>query len=251
MQTATGVHRREVTVQDGDNLEQVTGRAVYHDCRVGEIRTQKGREFLELRVPVGERYLKIGQAYGDVEPLAMQREMIRRTIKEHLDKELRLAPQGIKVLTPVLHRRGGAVSQVRRRWKPCEGRLCVDLRGGISPSGQAPRLPEPVQGGGRGDGGCRRARRLLLHRQEGRLDGYREVKNNQANRDNAERRLQPDYAGEGETAELRDQTEVHLLPLGARRRAGTTRTSSRFAPSAKWAPSESAGRPSGAACGSA
>ncbi|MGO8750458.1 MAG: type III restriction-modification system endonuclease, partial [Thermoguttaceae bacterium] len=99
VETATGVHRREVTVQDGDNLELVTSRAVYHDCRVGEIRTQKGREFLELRVPVGERYLKIGQAYGDVEPLAMQREMIRRTIKEHLDKELRLAPLGIKVLT--------------------------------------------------------------------------------------------------------------------------------------------------------
>jgi type III restriction enzyme len=34
-----------------------------------------------------------------VEPLAMQREMIRRTIKEHLDKELRLAPLKIKVLT--------------------------------------------------------------------------------------------------------------------------------------------------------
>ena len=99
VETVTGVHRREVTVQDGDNLDLATSRAVYHDCRVGEIRTQKGKEFLELRVPGGEHYLKINQAYGDVEPLAMQREMIRRTIKEHLDKELRLAPQGIKVLT--------------------------------------------------------------------------------------------------------------------------------------------------------
>ena len=52
-----------------------------------------------MRVPGGEHYLEPGQAYGDVEPLAMQREMIRRTIKEHLDKELRLAPLGIKVLT--------------------------------------------------------------------------------------------------------------------------------------------------------
>ena len=144
-------------MQDGDNLELVTSRAVYHDCRVGEIRTQKGKEFLELRVPGGEHYLKIGQAYGDVEPLAMQREMIRRTIKEHLDKELRLAPLGIKVLTLFFIDAVDAVSQVRRRWKPCEGRLCVDLRGGISPSGQAPRLPEPVPGGGRGNGGCRRA----------------------------------------------------------------------------------------------
>ena len=32
-------------------------REVYHDCRVGEIRTQKGKEFLELHVPGGEHYL--------------------------------------------------------------------------------------------------------------------------------------------------------------------------------------------------
>ena len=36
---------------------------------------------------------------GDVDALAMQREMIRRTIKEHLDKEKRLRPLGIKVLS--------------------------------------------------------------------------------------------------------------------------------------------------------
>ena len=96
---AGSVRRQERTVQDGEMLELATGRAVYHDCRVGEIRAQKGKEFLELRVPGGEHFLKLGQAYGDVGPLAMQREMIRRTIKEHLDKERRLAPLGIKVLT--------------------------------------------------------------------------------------------------------------------------------------------------------
>ena len=32
-------------------------------------------------------------------PHAVQREMIRRTIREHLDKEKRLRPQGIKVLS--------------------------------------------------------------------------------------------------------------------------------------------------------
>jgi type III restriction enzyme len=34
-----------------------------------------------------------------VEPLAVQRQMIHRTIKEHLDKEKRLAPLGVKVLS--------------------------------------------------------------------------------------------------------------------------------------------------------
>jgi type III restriction enzyme len=99
MQTRSGVQRQEVTVQDGDNLEMTTNRAVYLDCRVGEIRVEKDKEFLELRVPGGEHFLALGQAFGDLDALAVQREMISRTIKEHLSKELRLAPQGIKVLS--------------------------------------------------------------------------------------------------------------------------------------------------------
>jgi len=97
--TGNGVRRREVTVQDGDDLQQTTRRAVYTDCRIGEIRVARGDEFIELRVPGGEQYLRPGQAWGDVDALAVQREMIRRTIKEHLDKEKRLRPQGIKVLS--------------------------------------------------------------------------------------------------------------------------------------------------------
>ena len=99
VETAAGVRRSEVTVQDGDNLEQTTGRAVYAHCRIGEIRTAKGDQFMELRVPGDEQFLRPGQAWGDVDALAVQREMIRRTIKEHLDKEKRLRPQGIKVLS--------------------------------------------------------------------------------------------------------------------------------------------------------
>jgi type III restriction enzyme len=100
MQTVGGgVRRQEVTVQDGDNLEQTTGRALYADCRIGEIRVAKGDEYLELRVSGGELILKPGEAWGDVGALAVQREMIRRTIREHLEKEKRLRPLGIKVLS--------------------------------------------------------------------------------------------------------------------------------------------------------
>ncbi|MDO8310867.1 MAG: DEAD/DEAH box helicase family protein, partial [Sideroxyarcus sp.] len=98
--TANGVKRQEVTVSDGDDLEQTSKkRAIYADFRIGEINTAKGEEFLELRYPGGEVCLAVGQAHGDVDALAVQREMIRRTIKEHLDKEKRLRPQGIKVLS--------------------------------------------------------------------------------------------------------------------------------------------------------
>ncbi|HEJ4792971.1 TPA: DEAD/DEAH box helicase family protein [Pseudomonas aeruginosa] len=98
--TATGgVSTQEVTLYDGDDLEQATKRAVYKDLRIGEINTAKGEEFVELRSPGGEKYLRIGEIHGGVEPLAIQREMIRRTIKEHLDKEKRFRPMGIKVLS--------------------------------------------------------------------------------------------------------------------------------------------------------
>lgn len=100
VQTAGGgVRRQEMAVVDGDLLEQVTGRDVYRNCRIGEIRAGKGTELMELRVPGGEHFLRTGEAHGDVEGLAVQREMIRRTIKEHFDKERRLAPLGIKVLS--------------------------------------------------------------------------------------------------------------------------------------------------------
>ena len=95
------MRRREVkVVQDGDNLEQIP-RAVPSTVIVALARfgLKKGNEFVELRVPGGEQYLRLGETWGDVEALAVQREMIRRTIREHLDKEKRLLPQRIKVLS--------------------------------------------------------------------------------------------------------------------------------------------------------
>ncbi|MGB3424150.1 MAG: DEAD/DEAH box helicase family protein [Castellaniella sp.] len=99
-QTSKGVQRDEVTVCDGDDLQQsAEGRPIYAGFRVGEINTAKGEAFMELRYPGGEVFLQPGQTHGDVDALAVQREMIRRTIKEHLDKETRLQPMGIKVLS--------------------------------------------------------------------------------------------------------------------------------------------------------
>ena len=99
VQVGGTVRRKEVTVADGDDLEQTTGRAIYRDCRIGEIRAGRGNQHMELKVPAGEVYLSPGEAFGDVDPLAIQRQMIKRTIKEHLDKEKRLRPKGIKVLS--------------------------------------------------------------------------------------------------------------------------------------------------------
>jgi type III restriction enzyme len=99
--TQSGAHisRKPLWVQDGDDLEQTTKRQVYANCRIGEIRAGKGKELLELKTPGGERFLQAGEAFGEVDQEALKRLMIRRTIHEHLTKERRLAPLGIKVLS--------------------------------------------------------------------------------------------------------------------------------------------------------
>jgi type III restriction enzyme len=97
---AHGVARRTITVAPLDKLEELTKREIYQDYVIGQdIRDAKDAKFMELRYPGGEIYLRPGQAHGDVDALAVQRQMIQRTIKEHLDKEKRLRPKGIKILS--------------------------------------------------------------------------------------------------------------------------------------------------------
>ncbi|QMV00857.1 restriction endonuclease subunit R [Devosia sp. D6-9] len=92
------VRRKEVSVQDGDDLEDLTGRALYKNCRIGEIRVGDA-PVLEVKAGGSETFLTPGQAVGDIDADAVKRLMIRRIIHEHLEKERRLAPLGIKVLS--------------------------------------------------------------------------------------------------------------------------------------------------------
>ena len=97
VQRGTSVSRESITVQAGDDLEQVAKRALYAGYRVDDIGCRKGDEYLQLSNQ--EEPLRIGKAIGGVDEDAVKRQMIRRTIEEHLDKELRLRPLGIKVLS--------------------------------------------------------------------------------------------------------------------------------------------------------
>jgi type III restriction enzyme len=99
VQGSNGVQRKVVAVEPGEDLEQTTRREIYRDFRIGEVRAANDDTWMELRYPGGEAFLTPGEAHGDVDAMEIQREMIRRTIREHLDKEKRLRPQGIKVLS--------------------------------------------------------------------------------------------------------------------------------------------------------
>lgn len=100
VQTPNGVQRQEKWVQETDDLEQTSGnRAVYRDVRVGELRAGRAGQRIEIRHPGGETWLEPGEAFGDVDPLQVQRQMINRTIREHLTKERAFRQKGIKVLS--------------------------------------------------------------------------------------------------------------------------------------------------------
>lgn len=97
VQHGTSVSREQMTVQAGYDLEQYTNRPLYAGYLVEDISCRKGAEYVQLSNQ--EAPLRIGDAIGGVDEDAVKRQMIRRTIEEHLDKELRFNPLGIKVLS--------------------------------------------------------------------------------------------------------------------------------------------------------
>lgn len=95
------VRREVVSVEDGDDLEQETSRALYENFRIGTITCGNNNQSMELSMPGGEYTLHHGDEVGGVNPDDLKRLMIRRTIKEHLDKEKLFASQkrDVKVLS--------------------------------------------------------------------------------------------------------------------------------------------------------
>lgn len=91
------VSRQTMTVELNDDLEQLTRRSIYANYLVLDIGCKAGDEFLSLSAL--EQPLRLGQSTGDVDADQVKRALIRRTILEHLDKELRLTARGIKVLS--------------------------------------------------------------------------------------------------------------------------------------------------------
>jgi len=101
VQRGKNIKREILTVEDGDDLEQVTNRSIYENIQIGTITCGKSNESIEVKGNGFDQALKPGEAIGGVDPDQIKRLMIRRTIKEHFDKELTFAAnkQPIKVLS--------------------------------------------------------------------------------------------------------------------------------------------------------
>lgn len=101
VQRGKKISREILTVEDGDDLEQIANRAIYENMQIGTITCGKNNESVQIKGPGLDDTLLPGEAVGGVSPDEIKRLMIRRTIKEHLDKELTFAAnkQPIKVLS--------------------------------------------------------------------------------------------------------------------------------------------------------
>ncbi|HBS26436.1 MAG TPA: type III restriction endonuclease subunit R, partial [Gammaproteobacteria bacterium] len=94
------IKRKSVVVSSGADLLDAKysgGRDIYDGYIIEDIYCEKGNEYISFTSK--PEILKLGQAIGEIDPDEYKRLQIRKTIEEHLDKEMRLRPRGIKVLS--------------------------------------------------------------------------------------------------------------------------------------------------------
>ena len=92
------VKRTKKTVRTGDDLLELSGgRDVYDGYIIEDIYCEKDNEYISFTSKPD--IVRLNQAIGDVNDDEKKRLQIRRTIEEHLDKEMRLRPKGLKVLS--------------------------------------------------------------------------------------------------------------------------------------------------------
>lgn len=92
------VKRVKKTVRSGDDLLTLSGgRDVYEGYIINEIYCEEGIEYIDFSSKPD--IIRLRHAIGDVNGDEYKRLQIRKTIEEHLEKELKLRPKGIKVLS--------------------------------------------------------------------------------------------------------------------------------------------------------
>lgn len=88
--------RKIVEIKKPQDLLEITHIQEYDGYQVNDIYTESGNEYIEF---INGNILKLGESIGTIDDLLIKRMMIRKTIQEHLDKELKLNPKRIKVLS--------------------------------------------------------------------------------------------------------------------------------------------------------
>lgn len=86
--------KKNYNIYPGDDLELVTQNSLYSGIRVQQI-THEGVQF----VPDSVGFIHVGQNTEAEDNMELVRQMIRETVKRHLERAAILRPKGIKVLS--------------------------------------------------------------------------------------------------------------------------------------------------------
>ena len=91
------IKRKKVTVKQNDDLEQITDRTEYEGYIIKDIYGAEGNEYIDFTSK--DDFIRLGESIGSIDDRQVKTAMISKTIEEHLDKELVLNKDGIKVLS--------------------------------------------------------------------------------------------------------------------------------------------------------
>lgn len=89
------IKRIKKWVKQNQDLEELTGRLEYEGYIIKDIYVD--HQYIDFTSRQEE--LRVGEVIGGVDDRQIKRALINKTIEAHLDKELHLNPQGIKVLS--------------------------------------------------------------------------------------------------------------------------------------------------------
>jgi len=96
--TRTGSIKREKKwLKQGADLYELSSRDIYEGYIIKDISVADGDEWIDFTST--DDYIELGQSIGGVDDLALKRLQISKTIEKHLEREMVLNDQGIKVLS--------------------------------------------------------------------------------------------------------------------------------------------------------
>lgn len=92
------IKRKTVKAKSGDSLFELSGkRSMYDGWQIDDISCKEGNEYVTFLNQ--EEPLRVNQVLGGTDDDSIKRLQIKKTIEEHLDRELQLTAHGIKVLS--------------------------------------------------------------------------------------------------------------------------------------------------------
>lgn len=90
--------RKTLNINSGDDLSdnKLTNNKLYNGYIVDNICCEKDNEYVSF---YNDKNIKLNTSHGELTENELKRNLINKTIEEHLDKELKLKNKGIKVLS--------------------------------------------------------------------------------------------------------------------------------------------------------